>query len=77
MNLQTGLSGLMSSQFLYFRQNILRCFVIKSWFEHTYGLRSGENNKQLLSDAFAISGKVKVEVSDNRNRDLNYVGYRE
>ena len=75
--MQTGRSGLMPSHFLYFHQNILRCFVIKSWFEHTCGLHSGENNKQLLSNAFAISGIVKVEVSDNRNRDLDYVGYRE
>ena len=51
--------------------------MIKSWFEHTCGLRSGENNKQLLSDVLAISGIVKVKVSDNRNRDLDYVGYRE
>ena len=77
MNLQTGHSGLTPSQFLYSRQNILRCFVIKSWFEHACGLRSGENDKQLLSDAFAIPGIVKVEVSDNRNRDLDYVRYRQ
>ena len=37
--------------------------------------RTSFNYKQLLDEVFVISGIIKVEVSVNTNRDLDYSGY--
>ena len=43
-----------------------------------FSLNINSNNddyKQLLDEVFVISGIIKVEVSVNTNRDLDYSGY--
>ena len=38
-------------------------------------MKNFNDYKQLLDEVFVTSGIIKVEVSDNTNRDLDYSGY--